>query len=191
MGSRSDDPPTLERHVSSGSQSSTGSFDDDGNRIGSRSAPRGYEGDEERGEEHGRLPVRPPNGGMPYNDAAAVISKANTRSILTALEELGLLNQARAKPEALGVTGHDLASGLEMISSGWTPAHTARAGVASKNKRGDTELDRLKTKQVVVKPIPGGLGVSKTMQVLTLNNPVESFKLFVTCSMATTWSPAS
>ena len=105
---------------------------------------------------------------MPYDDAAAVISKANTRSILTALEELRLLNQAHAKPEALGVMGHELASGLEMISSGRTPAQGARAGVASKHKRGDTELDRLKTKQVLRKAIPGGLGVSKIMQVLML-----------------------
>ena len=90
-----------------------------------------------------------------------------------------------------------------MISSGRTPAQAAHADVSSKHKRGDTELERLKTKQVVVKPIPGGLGVSKIMQVLASNNPAEfnlavdaqahqvSLRLFVMCSTATTWSPPS
>jgi len=140
-----------------------------------------------RGDNHDRdvnygdgdaFPAGPPGDGMPYRDASRIISEANTAAILKALSEMGLLRPPRREPETLGVTGHELSSGLEILSARRTSAQAARAGVASKHKRGDTELQRLKTKQVVVEKIPGGLGVSKIMQVLASNNP-EEFDLAV------------
>lgn len=138
----------------------------------------GVRGDNHDGGDYGgddaTFPDGPPGGGMAYRDASRIIAEANTTSILNALREMGLLSAPpRREAETLGVTGHELSSGLEMLSARRTSAQAARAGVASKHKRGDTELQRLKTKQVVVKKVPGGLGVSKIMQVLASNNPAE------------------
>ena len=143
-----------------GSTSSEDPDDADNLGIGARGARGGNCNDGAGGGDSDTFPEGPPGGGMAYRDASRIISEANTASVLNALREMGLL-RPRREAETLGVTGHELSSGLETLSARWTSAQAACAGVSSKHKRGDTELERLKMKQAVVKLIPGILASAK------------------------------
>ena len=124
------------------------------------------------------LPARPPHGGMEYRTASRIIAEGNTQSVINALKELGNLPRPRRDPEVLGATGHELESGLEMLSARRTSGQAARAGVASKHDRGATQHDRLKREQLIVKKLPVTLGVSQIMKMLASDDP-EDFNIAV------------